>query len=213
MAWVLDRSHQLSRPSPDGLSELVRECAPRSKVSRVRRLGGGLSTATHCVEVCSPAGNTTAFVVKRYRPDDRAAPEEWTKLRFARGVGVPSPEPVAFDRRGDWFGVPAIVMTKLPGRPYLSPSDLDGYLGQLAEALLTIQSTSVARAPAVIRRGVRRHHEPWRGLRRTDLVERAVEVIDRGRASAMAADRCFGHGDFHPGNTVWARRRLAGIAD
>ena len=214
VAWVLDRSHQLSRPSADGLAALVREVAPRSKVVRWRRLGGGLSTATHVVDVRSAAGNITAFVVKRYRPGDTSAPEEWAKLRFAQGVDVPSPEPVALDRRGEWFGTPAVVMTKLSGRPYLSPSDPDAYLGQLAEAQLTIQSASVARAPVVIRRVRSRPDQPpWTGLRPTELVERAADIVERGRPAALASDLRLGHGDLHPGNTVWARGKLAGIAD
>lgn len=215
MAWTLDRTHQLSRPSRDGLAALVREVAPRSTVARVRRLGGGLSTATHIVELRSQAGNATAVILKRYRADDTASPkEEWSRLRFAQRVDVPTPEPIALDRAGDWFGTPALVMRRLPGRSYVVPTDLDGYLGQLAEAQLAIQDTSLARAPAAVRRPrVAAELKPREELRRTPTVDRAIRAIRAERAAALRADVRFGHGDLHPGNIVWSRRRLVGIAD
>lgn len=215
MAWTLDRTHQLSRPSRDGLAAVVREIAPRSTVAHVRRLGGGLSTATHIVELRSRSGSTTAVVLKRYRHDDpESATEEWSRLRFVRRADVPTPEPIALDRAGDWFGTPALVMSRLPGRSYVVPTDLDDYLGQLAEVQLAIQDTSLARAPAAVRRPrVAAELKPHEELRRTTTVERAMRVIRSERAAALRADVCFGHGDLHPGNTVWSRRRLVGIAD
>lgn len=182
-----------------------------AKVLRVRRLGGGLATATFAVDL--DRGPTQRLVVKRYRRGDETAPLEWERLGFAQRVALPVPRPVALDLEGRWFGSPAIVMTRLPGSALLDPSDLDGWLGQLAEAMATVHATDTAGASGPMLRPP--SPEVWarpKLWRPTPFVKAVVEAIDRNLPRA-GWEPVLAHGDFHPGNVIWQRRRISGVID
>ncbi|MBW3587905.1 MAG: aminoglycoside phosphotransferase family protein [Actinobacteria bacterium] len=207
------RAHQLSRPAREGLAELAREVAPGSRAVRVRRLGGGLGTATHSLDLEARTGSVMRLVLKRYREDDGAAKSEWERLKFAHVLPVPSPEPVAHDA-GEWFGAPALVMSRLKGHPSVMPEHLDPWLAEIAKALVAIQDHPMRKAPAVLRRP---HWvegwEPPDDLRRSKLVGRAIDAIREGLPEALGSRRAIGHGDYHPGNLVWSRNKLTGVVD
>src|SRR5581483_6686025 len=120
-AWAEHLAFLKTRPSPDGLRAMSQAVARGSRVESVRRLGGGISTATSAVRLRTRAGNSLDVVLKRYRRT--GARDEWTRLRFAQKLPVPSPEPLSVDARGDWFGTEALVMERLAGRPDVAPVD------------------------------------------------------------------------------------------
>ena len=197
MDWATHRAHLLSSPAREGLAQLAHEIAPGSLAIRVRRLGGGLATSTHSVDLQSKARKVLRVVLKRYRAEDRTSLLEWDRLSFARGLSVPSPEPLALDVSGEWFGTPALVMSRLPGRACVLPKHLDPSLEQMATALVKIQDRTVSQAPAALRRPhLVENWKPPSDLRRSEIVKRAI-----------------GHGDFHPGNLLWSREQLTGVID
>jgi aminoglycoside phosphotransferase (APT) family kinase protein len=197
---------------------MIAEIAPGAATRRVRPIGGGLASETFAVD--TTAGDLT---VKLFRPHRRAeAPLEWDRLTFAqRVVGVPVPEPVALDADGGWFGPPALVMSRLPGRADVTPIDLDRWLRQLARALAAIHETDTTGAagpllgePPLGHWGIgdweRLQGEPqWQP---TALVDRCVAAIQRHRLSRDQASVLV-HGDFHPGNVVWSQGTLTGLVD
>ena len=75
------------------------------------------------------------------------AAHEAACLGLARRAGVCAPELVAFDGQGNLDGVPATLMTRLPGAVDLVPDDLDDWLYGLAEAILPLHSLEAARFP------------------------------------------------------------------
>ncbi|HVE92288.1 MAG TPA: hypothetical protein VNE62_08310, partial [Actinomycetota bacterium] len=89
MDWEAHRAHLLSVPSRGGLAAMARAVAPGSRPVRVRRLGGGLATATHAVDLRTRNGSVFRTVLKRYAPDDDTAPQEWDRLHCASAVEVP----------------------------------------------------------------------------------------------------------------------------
>ena len=91
---------------------MIADIAPGASVRGRRRVGGGLATDTFAFDLIGPG--TRRLVVKRYREGDTTAAREWERLCFAQRVKLPVPEPVALDERGEWFGSPALVMTRLP---------------------------------------------------------------------------------------------------
>ncbi|HVE76770.1 MAG TPA: hypothetical protein VND22_08425, partial [Actinomycetota bacterium] len=112
---------------------MAKEISPGSRIVRVRgRLGGGLATATHAVELETKGGNVLGLVIKRYGAEDNTVRVEWNRLRFAHGLELSTPEPLARDLKGSWFGTPALVMTRLPGRPNIRPRNLDTWLREIA---------------------------------------------------------------------------------
>ena len=190
---------------------MVAEFAPGATLGRVRRLGGGLATETFAFDL-QGAGNG-GYVVKRYRADDETAPLEWERLAFAQRVNVPVPEPVALDAEGSWFGGPALVMRRLPGRAHIQPTDVDAWLRELAVALAAIHDTSLAGAKDALLKAP--HAESWEpppGLRPSALSDRVVGTIQQNLPRATW-DLVLTHGDFHPGNVLWHRRAISGVAD
>lgn len=197
---------------------MLADVAPTAAIRDVSRVNGGLASATYAV-------NTTAgdFIMKLFRQHRLAeAPLEWDRLTFAqRVVGVPVPEPVAFDAAGDWFGPPALVMSRLPGRTDLKPADLGKWLLQLAHALAAIHETDTAGAGGPLLGDPPRGHwgiGDWERLRHepqwpsSALVDRCVEAIHQSRLAPDGAPVLV-HGDFHPGNVIWRRGTLTGLVD
>ena len=118
-AWV-DTVGLMSRRH-SGWKALAEAVAPGARITRLRRLSGG-------------AGGTDAYdvtldreprrvVVKLYPDGDGTASLEWSRLEFAQRVSAPVPESIAADLGSVWFGRPAVVMSRLPGRPDVSPKD------------------------------------------------------------------------------------------
>src|SRR5262249_53691011 len=117
-------------PRHPGWNALADAVAPGARVTRVRRLpGAGMTDAYDVTLDRTPR----RVVVKVYRQDDGTAPSEWSCLEFAQRVALPVPEPIVADLASVWFGRPALVMSRLPGRPDLTPEDLDSWVGALAQ--------------------------------------------------------------------------------
>jgi len=99
-------------------------------------------------------------VVKLYRDGDGTAPLEWSRLEFAQRVTGLVPEPIAADLESVWFGRPAVVMSRLPGRPDVTPKDADSWVAALAQTLAKLdaaleQLKSARAAPPADRREIR----------------------------------------------------------
>lgn len=195
--------------SDAGLATMISEIAPGAATQQVRPIGGGLAAATFAVD--TSAGD---FVLKVYRPADDTPSLEWERLTFAQRAGVPVPEPVALDAEGRWFGSAALVMSRLPGRADVRPTDPDGWLRQLAHALAAVHETDTTGASGPLLRpslADRELQDTDVGIR-SALVDRCVEAIRRHHPGP-AKSAVLMHGDFHPGNIVWSRGRLTGVVD
>jgi aminoglycoside phosphotransferase len=212
--WWLERmAHIRSRPSAEGLRRLARAVSRGSTVIRVHRLGGGLATATSAVRLRTSGGRTLDVVLKRFpRPRYEYASNEWKRLVYAQRLPVPSPEPLMFDEAGDWFDVPSIVMTKLPGRPDVAPEDLERWLNEFAQCQAAIHAAPTGRVPAIMRpRPI--VAQPVKDLPRDAEAEVAARYVRRRFARAVTRDLVVAHGDAHPGNVLWSRGRISGVTD
>lgn len=196
--------------SDAGLAMMITEIAPGATTREVRPLRGGLVTATFSVDT-----NAGDLVIKIFRPTDEQASLEWERLTFAQRVDLPVPEPVALDADGRWFGSPALVMSRLPGRGDVRPTDLDGWLRQIAHALVAIHETDIAGAAGALLPpddwgswGFLNHGN-WAS---SPLIDRSLAAIQRHRPSRNGS-WVLTHGDYHPGNTLWSQDSLSGIVD
>jgi hypothetical protein len=185
-------------------------------VISARALRGGMSSAVHLVTVRRPDGRRAQAVLRRYvRPDpdepDPAA-REARALRLAGAAGVPTPALLAVDPDGTQAGVPALLMSRLPGRVDWWPSDLDRWLERLAALLPRIHGTPLPPGEAVPRFAPYRqdNYRPPGWARYPRVWERAVEIA-RGPAPDLPA--VLLHRDFHPGNVLWRYGRVSGVVD
>lgn len=199
-------------PSADGLVRVASAVGVDEPLRLMRRLRGGLGAATHLL-----AAGDDRFVLKRYPRHKVATVEaECAALSVAGRSGLPVPTLLAADPVGVWFGRPALVMSRVPGRADLSPRNAQSYVADVADALARIHAVPMNEV------GVLRTHGPssWTisgpvqdGLLPRGLMEQVHAAI--GGLSEIAANEgsTFCHGDFHPGNLLWRRGRLTGVID
>ncbi|MGH9106151.1 MAG: phosphotransferase family protein [Acidimicrobiales bacterium] len=140
------------------------------------------------------------------------AAREARSLCFVEQLEVATPRLLAVDPTGDDAGVPALLMTYLPGRLDWSPSDMERWLHSLADLLPRIHSAELPapRAIPAFAPDTPSNWEPPPWARRPRIWERAIEIYHRQPPDLAAV---FLHGDFHPGNVLWRRGVVSGIVD
>jgi len=181
------RALRRSVPDADGLARLSATLG--EPVVAETALHGGVASSTW--KLATP---TRALVLKRFRADDASAPLEWERLHHAVASPVPTPEPVAFDGEGRWFGTHALVVTYLAGRTMFPPDP-----EAMGRTLAAIHATTVAEpAPPVLTR--QPLYAKWE--HRVEYPPGVVEAIRELQAVAAREPTVFCHGDFHPGNVL-----------
>jgi aminoglycoside phosphotransferase (APT) family kinase protein len=187
-------------------------------VISARALRGGMSSAVHLLTTQHGAGQRQQAVLRRYvraetstdEPD--IAEREARALRAAGNAGVPTPALLAVDPAGTGAGVPAVLMSRLPGRVDWWPSDTSRWLRRLAGVLPAIHAAPLPPAgltgsftacqPA--------SYQPPGWARYPRVWERAAEI---SQGPAPSLPEVLVHGDFHPGNVLWQRGRVSGVVD
>jgi len=202
-------------PPEAALAWVEREAGGR--VSDVRLLPGGIASAVHAVTVERRGGARLELVLRRFTRTDWLEPDlaqrEAGALRAVAETALPTPGLVAVDEAGTETGVPAVLMTRLPGRPDLVPSDLEAWLRSLAALLPELHGSVAART------GLAREYAPhtapsdfavpsW--AKRPDCWERALAVLG---ACLPEAPPVAIHRDFHPANVLFEDGAVSGLVD
>ena len=207
-------------PPPEDALRWVLVSLGGGRIASVRALPGGAWHANHAVDVLDTNGRLRRLVLRRWaRPGWELADPDFTAEREAAilpllsETAVPSPRLVAADPAGAECDVPALLITRLPGRPPGHRTSVEAYVDQVAGVLPHIHAVD-GRASTTVP-GYRRYHHPehvilpaW--LTPSPVWERAVEVVAR---QPPTGPTCFIHRDFHLGNTLWSRGRLTGVVD
>jgi aminoglycoside phosphotransferase (APT) family kinase protein len=187
-------------------------------VISARALRGGMSSAVHLLTTQQPGGQRRHAVLRRYvRPELNAeepdiAAREARALRVAGSASVPTPALLAVNPAGAEAGVPAILMSRLPGRVDWWPSDTDRWLWRLAELLPRIHDSPLP-APGTLPRFApdpQASYQPPGWARHPRVWERAAEISHR---PAPLLPMVLVHRDFHPGNVLWRRGAVSGVVD
>ena len=140
-----------------------------------------------------------------------AKPPSWSGWPRAR---CRHHEVVAADPDGTACDVPALLLTRLPGRPPAPTlADQRGFLTQLAEVLAAIHALNGHARECVPA------YRTYVGLDGLTMPAWVPPTPTWQRAFALAAGPapqtrdCFIHRDYHHGNTLWSRGRLTGVVD
>jgi aminoglycoside phosphotransferase (APT) family kinase protein len=191
-------------------------------VISARALRGGMSSAVHLLTTQHPGGQRRQAVLRRYvRPElneeePDAAGREARALRVASRAGVPTPALLAVDPAGTGAGVPAVLMSRLPGRVDWWPSDKERWLRHLAEIPPVIHAAPLP--PAGGLRAFAPHpqasYQPPGWARYPHVWERAAQISHQP-LSHQPPPRLPSvlHRDFHPGNVLWRRGAVSGVID
>jgi Phosphotransferase enzyme family len=155
------------------------------RVVRVRPLASGW-LANHAVDVADAAGGVHRLVLRRWaRPgwevDDPTltAAREAAVLELLAATPVPAPRLVAADPDGAACDVPALLLTRLPGRPPDPAADPRRLVGGLAAALPPIDAID---AGAEVAAGPPRRAS---GASSTATTTRATPFLVHQRLSAL----------------------------
>jgi aminoglycoside phosphotransferase (APT) family kinase protein len=179
-------------------------------------LGAG-SSAMHVVTVRHDDGQQEEVVLRRYvlpgevhEPD--VAGREAAALELAEQLEVPTPRLIGCDPTGSRSGVPAVLMSRLDGRPVWQPRHRRSWCEQLVETMEMVHDMPVPADTAIgeYQPYPQTSYAPpaWAG--KPAVWERAVEVF---HGPAPTGPGRFVHRDFHPGNVLWQRGRLTGLVD
>jgi aminoglycoside phosphotransferase (APT) family kinase protein len=217
-------------PAHDPVSGLLRRRPPAAalrwaaaavgggRVVRCRPLASGW-LANHAVDVADASGGVRRLVLRRWaRPgwevDDPTltAAREAAVLELLAGTPVPAPRLVAADPDGAACDVPALLLTRLAGRPpgpALAPRRLVAGLAAALAAIHAVDGVAAA-LPAF-----HRFYEPawlvppaW-----SDLPGLWAQVLEVAAGPPPPGASCLIHRDYHPGNTLWLHGRLVGVVD
>jgi aminoglycoside phosphotransferase (APT) family kinase protein len=175
---------------------------PRGRrVVRAQRLMGGLTSEVTAVTVEDAHGKPHRFVLRRWTakpwPDGAVddgrllVPREAATLLALETVALAAPRVVATDPTGDEAGLPALLMTRLPGRIDLNPAAPDDWIRQLAEQLAEIHDIA-----------------PWPGLPAYETWLRVPEPLAASRPEPAVARLV--HHDYQQFNVLWSRGRISG---
>ena len=206
-----------SRPPAQALAWAGRYLGAR--VTSARAMRGGMSSAVHLLTAELPRGGSVQAVLRRYvRPEVNEeepdiARQEAEVLRFVEPLNVPTPRLLAVDPTGDEAGVPALLMSRLPGRVDWWPTDADPWLRGLAETLPRIHASPLPSPPGAIRPFVpykQRSYEPPSWARHPAVWEEAAEIF---HGPAPDEPVVLIQRDFHPGNVLWRYGKVSGVVD
>ena len=204
------------RPPAEALAWVERSVGPGARIVRVRRLRNAWAAAMHAVAV-EHRGARHQLVLRRWArtdfpPDIGVVENEAAALTLLADSAIAAPRLLAADKDGAEAGVPAVLMTRVPGRNAAAPADPGALLDGLVATLHAVHAVPVAP-------GTLNYFRPW-GLdtvtsppawsTRPDVWKHAIDIA---HAPQPAHDRVLLHRDFHPGNVLWQRGRVSGVVD
>jgi aminoglycoside phosphotransferase (APT) family kinase protein len=166
----------------------------------------------HLVDLeCS--GEVRQLVLKRWTRGGvderrRCMDREARVLQLLEAAEIPAPRYVASTGGSETRGVPALLMTRLPGRIWLTPTDPRSWLGQMATALARLHEMQPPEELPAAELQPRSARTPP-DSQRPEIWHRAGDFL----AQPAPAGESFIHGDYQHFNLLWQCHRLTGIVD
>jgi aminoglycoside phosphotransferase (APT) family kinase protein len=203
MAGFLYR-RAVHQASPSALARAVEVAGPSAVVESVRRLYGGTHADTHLVRLSNP---DLDVVLREFPIGDAAAVNEARVLKALNGLDGLTPRLLDGDVDAAQTDRPWVVISRLPGKADITPSDPEMWARQLGQGLARLHATPAARhstLPGVLERD---------GATRANLHGPTAAAVRRQWDRISAAPRVLTHYDFWSGNVLWSDGVLSGVVD
>lgn len=213
--WALNSNSE--QVIPEHLRQWVEaSLGPQTAVLSSQRLKGSTSSVLHRLHL-QFGGTRKDAVVRQFnhaewlKMEPDLARHEAAALSYVTESGLPGPGVLAWDELGESSGMPAVLMTLLPGEVQLRPEKMELWLQGLAGALVRIHRYEAEEFPWAYRTYHNissltvpewsRFPEEWRS---------ALELV---QGPQPAFTPCFIHRDYHPANVLWLGGEVSGIVD
>jgi aminoglycoside phosphotransferase (APT) family kinase protein len=166
------------------------------------------------IDVVDRAGRLHQLVLKQYTPEPSepdSPKREAHILELLRTSDLSVPRVVAVDPDGVECEMPALLMTRLPGRPRIWPRRIGAWISDLVVSAAHIHATPISHAslPAYARY---EHDKPaapsW--SKQPEVWEEAIAAIEK---PPPTDSKTFIHRDFHAGNMLWNAGKRSGVVD
>lgn len=198
-------------------STIAQRVIPGATLLQHRPLKGGVSAAVHALDISSSAGPGRLVVRRHGAATWKLLAEDVTQAEFQllaalHHAGLPVPRPLHLDVSARLLPSPFFVMEMVDGSSDISDASLDSALRQMAAFLARLHALHV--------KSLRLPSLPLR----EDPVQGALEYLPSGAEFARLRDFVSSyrvhpsrpsllHGDFWPGNVLWANAQLAAVID
>ena len=199
---------------------------PGAVVVRARRLHGGVTSVVHGVDVDDVGGERHRLVLRTHpagghiEHEPEMVADEVRALRTLEAAGLDGvPRLVAADEDGRDAGRPAVLSTRLPGRPVLGGVDEERWVDGLADGVVR-NVTALQAVDAAGLSAYRPWHEVGPGARviPPQWAEdpagwiRSMQAIVPAVLPSTWPHQPI-HRDSNPGNLLWHRGRVTGVVD
>jgi len=195
---------------------IIQAVNPQASIHSVHKLPGATSSLLYTIIL--KEGDAEQYLVLREfnnaqwlseEPD--IALHEACSLDMAARTGLPVPNLIAYDTRGEACGTPAILMSHLKGKVVLNPENMQNWLHQLAEVLAHIHKVETDNFSW--------SYFSYNDIETMDFPEwsQVPEVwklaISYAKKPHPHYKPCFIHRDYHPANVLWHENKVSGIVD
>lgn len=198
---------------------VARRLDPRARLTGVRRLTGGMSAQITVLELAGPTAERVVvrqYGAKNVAADARPAATETRLLSVLRSAGIPVPDPRLADDSSQLLDGPYAVIGFVPGAgPAAAWSQ--SLAEQLVDVLVRLHRLDAAPVQDWLRPYAARV-DRWLARSPAEPDEPMRETTIRRLLGAWWPHRVeltprILHGDFWPGNTLWASDRLLAVID
>ncbi|AFC30235.1 hypothetical protein PM3016_3392 [Paenibacillus mucilaginosus 3016] len=199
------------------LAWVVQAVHPKAAAAAIEQLQGGVSSLVHRITL-RVHGEETDVVLRLFHDEEWVSDQpdlavrEAESLRHAsRCAGVQTPKILAIDKTGAHCGVPAVLMSRLPGRVVLQPPDPKRWVEAMAEAISRIHEVEAGDFPwsfSPYCDASKLDTSSWSKV--PDQWKEAARIVTGPRPTPAVR---FIHRDYHPANVLWTGEEVSGIVD